>query len=102
MEILPAEDVRGCAELAGRPDTDLVLLDRCERSEVAAFFECSLPSSRSPVVVVIAADAPESAALDAFRRGAADCVRFGEDYTEAFLSCFGLWWPEWLSDGLWR
>ena len=83
VEILLAEDVRGCAELAGRPETDLVLLDRCERSVVAAFFECSFPSSRSPVVVVIAGDAPESAALDAFRRGAADCVRFGEDYSEA-------------------
>ncbi|MCS5636550.1 MAG: PAS domain S-box protein, partial [Myxococcota bacterium] len=81
-EILLAADVRQCAKLAGLRDTDLVLLDRCDRATVAAFFESSVPSGRSPVVVVISKDAPESAALDAFRWGAADCVRFGEDYSE--------------------
>ncbi len=81
VEILPACDVQQCVELAGRFEMDLVILDRCDPATVTAFFECGVPPG-APVVVVIPAEASESAALDAFRHGAADCVRVGHDYSE--------------------
>ena len=81
VELLPASDVRQCVALAGRFDIDLVVLDRCKPATVASVFESEIVPG-TPVVVVIAEDASESEALDAFRHGAADCVRVGSDYSE--------------------
>ncbi len=81
IELLPASDVSQCIALAGRFDIDLIVLDRCAPETVASVFESEIVRG-TPVVVVIPPAASESEALDAFRHGAADCVRVGDDYSE--------------------
>ncbi|MDE0886326.1 MAG: ATP-binding protein [Myxococcota bacterium] len=81
VEILPAGNVDDCLRLSREPSLDLILLDCCPREVVEAFFSAR-PGQGAPVVVIIPADASESAALDAFRHGASDCVRVGGEYVE--------------------
>ena len=70
-----------CAERASRDDVDLVVIDRAGPSVCAELLE-ALGAESPPVVVVVAGDGDEDDALDAFRSGAADCVRAGHDYAE--------------------
>ena len=81
VQVLVAGDVRECIALACRDDVDLAVLDRCEPGVAATFFDAQ-GALGAPTVVVISESAPESAALDSFRMGAADCVRAAEDYAE--------------------
>ena len=81
VQVLVADDVSECIALARRDDVDLAILDRCDSGAAATFFEAQ-STLAAPTVVVISETAPESAALDAFRLGAADCVRAAEDYGE--------------------
>ncbi|MDG2334029.1 MAG: ATP-binding protein [Myxococcota bacterium] len=81
VEILAAGNVHDCLALSREFSLDLILLDCCPREVVEAFFS-AYPGQGAPVVVIIPAHASESAALDAFRHGAADCVRVGGEYAE--------------------
>ena len=81
VEILGAASVDQCLDLAEHFELDLILLDRCDPATATEFF-ASHAAVGAPVVAVISPIAPESAALDAFRQGAADCVRVGDDYAE--------------------
>jgi len=81
VQVLAAVDVRECIEFVGRADVDLAVLDRCDPATVMTFFEAQA-AHWAPAIVVIPQNAPESAALDAFRLGAGDCIRAGQDYAE--------------------
>jgi two-component system NtrC family sensor kinase len=59
---------------------DLVVLD-CARESEAALVLAELRDSGPPVVVVTR-DGSEGAALEAFRRGAAECVRVDRDFRD--------------------
>jgi len=80
VEILRAETPAELADRSCDPSVDLVLVDRCERSEAAAFL-AAIPVGGPPSVVVVEGDS-EEAALQAFRAGASDCVLFGADYEQ--------------------
>ncbi|MFP6625162.1 MAG: ATP-binding protein [Myxococcota bacterium] len=66
------------AAMGGR--IDLVLVDRADSVVSAPIFEALGDSG--PPIVGVTAEAGESSALDAFRSGAADCVRVGPDYAD--------------------
>ena len=75
------EDSAACLESGSRDDVDLVILDRCPPS-VAEPVLRGLADGGPPVVLVIGPEQGDEVALEAFRRGAVDCVRAGDDYAE--------------------
>jgi len=78
---LRTADVAGCCRAAATGDIDLIVFDRRKTAEIAAVLG-EIGAEAPPSVAVIAAAAPESDALDAFRAGVSDCVRDGLDYVE--------------------
>ena len=80
VELELVRDAPGAIAAASRGGADLVLVDRVD-------FGVALPmlnalSDAGPPVVTVTAEADEGAALEAFRFGAADCVRVGPDYAD--------------------
>jgi len=73
--------VADCVERASREEVDLVVVDR-GGPRIHAEVLAALAAESPPVVVVVAVDDDEDDALDAFRCGAADCVRAAHDYAE--------------------
>ncbi len=67
------------ARVAGSP-ADLVVVDQAVGAEADAALDALREAG--PPVVFVSRDAGEEQALDAFRRGAADCVAAGADYAE--------------------
>jgi PAS domain S-box-containing protein len=78
VEILRVDTPTDLARLLEDPSIDLVLVDRVETVDTAEWLG-AIPSNGPPSVVVVS-EASEEAALEAFRAGASDCVRFGADY----------------------
>ena len=81
VEILRATDVDTGLAYASRETVDLVVIDRCPAAWVAEMLS-AVAEAGAPVVVVVAEDADEADCLESFRGGAADCIRFGSDYSE--------------------
>ncbi len=81
VEFDVADTADACLRSGSREGVDLVVLDRCA-SHVSESVLQGLGDEGPPVVVVIDSDQAEAVALDAFRAGAADCVRIGRDYAE--------------------
>jgi PAS domain S-box-containing protein len=65
-------ELAACFKAVARPDVDLVLLDRIDASNWRPVTRVT--GEDGPPVVVIH-DGPDESAVDAFRAGAADCVR---------------------------
>ena len=81
VDILRATDVDSGLASAARETVDLVVLDRCPVDWVVEIL-AAVAEAGPPVVVVVTEDADEADCLEAFRGGAADCIRFGSDYSE--------------------
>jgi PAS domain S-box-containing protein len=81
VEFELVSDLEGCRRFGQRSDIDLVVFDRCPRDFLVEALEI-FAASALPLVVVTEADAAEERALEAFRLGATDCVRAGDDYAE--------------------
>ncbi|MAI77857.1 MAG: hypothetical protein CL917_02850 [Deltaproteobacteria bacterium] len=81
VELLRSSDLKTCLAHAAQASLDVVVLDRCSRAWVEKILE-ELVAEGPPVVVVVPEDATEQDSFDVFRHGAADCVRFGQDYGE--------------------
>ncbi|MFP6640762.1 MAG: PAS domain-containing protein, partial [Myxococcota bacterium] len=81
VDLLRASDVETCLTHAAREAVDLVVLDRCSGSSLQQVLS-HLATEGPPVIVVVPPGADEAECLEAFRNGAADCVRFGPDYGE--------------------
>ncbi len=80
VEIEIVRDAAGCLAATSAGGIDAVLLDRVGPTASAPVL-AALGRDGTPVVIVT--DEPgEGAALEAFRSGAADCVRVGPDYAE--------------------
>jgi len=79
-EISLVRGASACAECCAEAEVDLLVVDR----DLGADFERILEQRRSdgPPVVVVSRDASDAAALDAFRRGASDCVSAGGEYAD--------------------
>jgi len=80
VEIDVVRDGEACLRTCRRDDIDLVILDRCDWTDFDTVMD-RLAGDGPPVVLVVAAGS-DDLALDAFRRGAADCVRMGRDHGE--------------------
>ena len=78
VEILRTDTPDDLARLLEDPSIDLVLVDRVESADTGEWL-AAIPPNGPPSVVVVS-EASEEAALEAFRAGASDCVRFGADY----------------------
>jgi len=77
VELLRAESRADVESMVEDPSIDLVLLDRLNRPQWVAILE-GMPDGGPPAVVVC--DDSEDDAVEAFRRGAADCIQYGPDY----------------------
>ena len=73
---IAVHDLTACFEAIARPDVDLVLLDRVDPKDWPTVTRVT--GKAGPPVVVIHAG-PEDHSLEAFRVGAADCVRVDVD-----------------------
>jgi PAS domain S-box-containing protein len=80
IEIELVRDADACLAAASGGRVDAVLLDRAPR-ETGESVLAALGGSGPPIVIVTD-DPGEGTALEAFRGGAADCVRVGPDYAE--------------------
>jgi PAS domain S-box-containing protein len=85
VEIEIVRDADACLAAAHSPvdgphAVDAVMLDRAAPDAARTVLEAL--SQSGPPVVFVTADPGEGAALEAFRSGAADCVRVGPDYSE--------------------
>jgi two-component system, NtrC family, sensor kinase len=78
VEILRAGTPAELSQLLEDPSIDLVLVDRVEPEDTQRWLG-GIPANGPPSVVVVS-EAEDEAALEAFRAGASDCVRFGPDY----------------------
>jgi two-component system NtrC family sensor kinase len=79
-EITVIRSAGACVECCGEGEVDLLVVDR----DLGADFERILEARRGdgPPIVVVSRDASDAAALDAFRRGASDCVSAGSAYAD--------------------
>jgi PAS domain S-box-containing protein len=77
VELLRARTPDELEAMLEDPSIDLVLLDRLDVSESTALLD-AIAAGSAPSVVVCG-DA-EIEALEAFRAGASDCIRYGPDY----------------------
>ena len=80
LEIAFVETAAECRRSTREGGVDLVVADHALGDEALEIL--SSHRSSGPPVVVIARHNGEQAALDAFRRGAADCILVGPDYAE--------------------
>jgi len=78
------DDVEACLAEAGRHAFDLIVLDLSEREAGWRLLD-GLASGGPPVVAVLPQE-DEGVALEAFRRGVADCVVAGPDFAELLAS----------------
>ena len=78
VELIRAQGIDEIERLVEDLSIDLMLFDRLETVDVAPML-AAIPSDGPPSIVIVAGDS-EAAALDAFRAGASDCVRFGPEY----------------------
>jgi len=69
-----------CLEASRNISVDLAIIDRCGDEDVAAVL-AGLEEEGPPTIFVVDGE-DEDAALQAFRCGAADCVRMGDDFAE--------------------
>lgn len=69
-----------CSDITQGGGVDLVIADHALGDE--AFAILADHRSAGPPVIVVVRNSGEEAALDAFRRGAADCIQVGPDYAE--------------------
>ena len=74
-------DADSCRELAAREILDLVILEERVGENEAHEVLAALRGDGPPVIVVTT-ELDEEIALDAFRRGAADCIAATRDYRE--------------------
>ncbi len=72
IELVAVETAEACVEAAAHPATDLVLLDRVDAAAWKALID-AIGEAGPPTVVVY--EGPDELAVQAFRAGAADCVR---------------------------
>jgi CheY-like chemotaxis protein len=81
-EITVIRSAGACVECCGEGEVDLLVVDR----DLGADFERILEARRGdgPPIVVVSRDASDAAALDAFRRGASDCVSAGSAYADVW------------------
>jgi PAS domain S-box-containing protein len=80
VEIELVRDAETCLAATAGGRVDAVLLDRAPRDQGVAVLEAL--AADGPPVIIVTDDPGEGLALDAFRSGAADCVRVGPDYAE--------------------
>jgi len=80
VEIELVRDAESCLAAAGGSRADLVLVDRVP--EATGLPVVQALGRSGPPVVIVTAEPGESVALEAFRNGAADCVRVGPDYAD--------------------
>jgi PAS domain S-box-containing protein len=80
VELTVLEGADPCLDFVADQWVDLVIIDGVARSQSHRILE-SLRGAGPPVVFVSRGDG-EEAALEAFRRGAADCVLVGPDYAD--------------------
>lgn len=80
VDLLRAWDIETCVRQASGEAVDLVVLDR--RSGPSVQQVLLHLAEGPPTVVVVPSDTSEAECLEAFRNGAADCVRHGTDYAE--------------------
>ena len=80
VEIDIVRDAEACLATTSAGAVDLVLLDRASPEASEPVLDALGRSG--PPVVIVTAETGESAALEAFRSGAADCVRVGPDYSD--------------------
>jgi PAS domain S-box-containing protein len=78
------DDVEACLAEAGRHALDLIVVDLREREMAWRLLE-GLATGGPPALVVLERE-DEAAALEAFRRGAADCVVAGPDFEEVLAA----------------
>ena len=78
VELVAVHDATRCLNEARDGGVDLVVADRALGEETDRILEGL--RSEGPPVVVVAAEASDEVALDAFRRGAADCVAASDDF----------------------
>jgi PAS domain S-box-containing protein len=81
VDFVSASSTSACVRAVSAGDVDLVVAVRNPSSEIAAA-QLAFGTDAPPIVAVIDSQADESAALDAFRAGASDCVRENSDYAE--------------------
>ena len=81
VEFVRASDEAGCLRALSGADVDLIVFERRTSAEIARVLE-TVGAEAPPSIAVTSPEAGESAALDAFRVGVADCVREGPDYAE--------------------
>jgi PAS domain S-box-containing protein len=79
LEVL--HEAASCCELAARDVLDLVILEEQVGAEEAHEVLAEL-RGEGPPVIVVTTELDEELALDAFRRGAADCIAATPDYEE--------------------
>ena len=80
VEIELVRDASACLAAASGGKVDAVLLDRASREVCAPVLQAL--GRAGPPIIIVTDDAGEGPALDAFRSGAADCVRVGPDYAD--------------------
>jgi len=80
VEIELVRDAPSALAAATSGRADLVLVDRAAAEVSAPMLE--VLGDSGPPVVNVTAEAGEGSALNAFRSGAADCVRVGPDYAD--------------------
>jgi PAS domain S-box-containing protein len=78
------DDVEACLAEAGRHALDLIVVDLREREMAWRLLE-GLATGGPPALVVLERE-DEAVALEAFRRGAADCVVAGPDFEEVLAA----------------
>ena len=80
VEIAFVESAPECSRITRGGGVDLVIADHALGAE--SFEILAAHRGAGPPVVVVVRNGGEEAALDAFRRGAADCIQVGPDYAE--------------------
>lgn len=78
VELLRPESLPALADFASDPTVDAVVFDRVAPERLPPLLS-ALGETAPPSIVVVDSEA-ETAALDAFRAGASDCIAFGPDY----------------------
>jgi PAS domain S-box-containing protein len=80
VEIEIVRDASACLAAIAEAHVDAVLIDRASSEHSAAVLRGL--AHAGPPIVFVTDDPGETAALEAFRSGAADCVRVGPDYAD--------------------
>jgi PAS domain S-box-containing protein len=78
--LLRVHDASACLARCQSETPDLVVVDRALAGEADRILDRQ--GRQGPPIVVVDAQGSDERALDAFRRGAADCIAAGPDYAE--------------------